>query len=324
MMRKFLSYVLALAVFFAVLLRPPALVAQAAVHTSVPSTYVLGPEDEITIKSLDAEELSGTPYRIDSSGNVRLPLMGTLHCAGLTIEQLERELAKRLKVYVKDPQVSIRVAELRSRPVSVFGAVKKPGVQQLQAETTLVELLSAAGGLAEDSGNFVRITRRLEWGPIPLPGAADDPTGKYSTAQVSVKTIMGARNPESNIIVRPNDVVTVPRADMVYVIGEVKKAGGFTMRESEKVSVLQALSFAEGMSHSASAKNAKILRLTAASSNREEISVNLQNILAGKQTDVIMLPDDILFVPNNAPKSAALRGVEAAIQIGTGVAVFHR
>jgi polysaccharide export outer membrane protein len=287
-------------------------------------SYLLGPEDEITIKAMEAEELSGVNYRVDSSGNVRLPMIGAIHCTGLTIGELEQEVAKRLKTYIKNPQVSIRVVELRSRPVSVLGAVKKPGTQQLQGESTLMEMLSLAGGLDETAGNTIRIMRRIEWGRIPLPNAKDDATAQFSLADLSVKTVMGARSPETNIAVRPNDIITVPRGDIIYVIGEVHKAGGFPLREHEQFTVLEALSVAEGLKPTAKPASAKILRVDPASPNRKEINVNLQTIIAGKQSDITMQPDDILFVPNNLPRSAALRGLETAIQIGTGIVIWRR
>lgn len=285
--------------------------------------YLLGPEDEITIKAIEAEEFSGVNYRVDSTGNVRLPMVGSIHCTGLSVEELEQEVATRLKKFIKNPQVSIRVVELRSRPVSVLGSVKKPGTQQLQGESSLMEMLSLAGGLDDTAGNSVRIMRRIEWGRIPLPNAKDDETGKFSLAEVSVKTIMGARSPETNIAVRPNDIITIPRGDFVYVIGEVHRAGGFPLRENEQFTVLEALSVAEGLKPTAKPASAKILRVDPGSSNRKEINVNLQTIIAGKQSDITMQPDDILFIPNNLPRSAALRGLETAIQIGTGIVIWR-
>lgn len=287
------------------------------------ASYVLGPQDEFTVRALDAEELQG-PYRIDSNGDVRLPMVGLVHCTGLTTEALEAELVKRLKPFIKEPQVTVRMTELRSRPVSVFGAVKKPGIEQLQGETTLIEVLSVAGGLADDAGSVVRVTRRLDWGRIPLPQAKLDPTGQFSVAELGVNSLLDARDPSRNIVVRPNDVITVPRADTIYVLGEVRKAGGFTLHQNETFSVLQALTVAEGMTHTAAPKNARILRLDPESPNRKQIAINLQPVLAGKQPDIPMQPDDILFIPNNVPKSAALRAVEAAIQIGTGVVIWRR
>lgn len=142
------------------------------------SSCVLGPDDQITIRAMDAEEISDKPIRIGMDGFIRLPLIGRLRAQGLTIEQFEAELARRLKPFVREPDVTVSVNEFRSQPVSVIGSVKNAGIHQLQGSKTLIEVLSLAGGLTDTAGATVRVTRRLEWGRIPVPGAADDPTGR--------------------------------------------------------------------------------------------------------------------------------------------------
>jgi polysaccharide biosynthesis/export protein len=291
----------------------------------ITSGYILGPGDQIAIHAVNFEEINDKPIAIDLSGSIRLPMVGRIPVSGLTIEQVGSEIAKRLETYVKHPDVSVSVAEFRSQPVSVIGAVKNPGVQQVQGQKTLVEMLSLAGGLdTTTAGSTLKITRRLEWGRIPLPGAITDPTNQFSVAQVSVKSLLEAKTPEENVLVKPYDVISVPRGETVYVIGEVLKAGGFLLNDSEQVTVLQALSMAGGMDKMAQPQNARILRRIPGASSRTEIAVDLNKILGGKTPDVRMQAEDILFVPNSVPKRAALRALEAAIQMGTGIAVFHR
>jgi polysaccharide export outer membrane protein len=156
-----------------------------------------------------------------------------------------------------------------------------------------------------------------------LPGAANDSTNGFSVAQVSIKSLLEAKNPEENILVKPYDVISVPRGETVYVIGEVLKAGGFLLNDSEQVTVLQALSMAGGLDRMAQPKHARILRRIPTAS-RTEIPVDLRKILDGRTEDVRMQAEDILFVPNSVPKRAAIRALEAAIQLGTGVAVYRR
>ena len=288
------------------------------------STYVLGPDDIIVIRALEAEEINDKPVRVDMSGNIRLPLIGRVHAAGLTIEQLENALTESLKSYVKQPQLSVSVNEYKSQPVSVIGAVGTPGVHQLQGRKTLVEVLSLVGGVKEEAGPTVKITRQMRWGRIPLPNATEDSTGKVSIAEVSIRDIVNAKNPLGNILICPDDVISVPRAEIVYVIGEETKPGGYTLRERESMSVLQALSMAGGMSRAAGPKNAKLLRQTPGNGERTEIAVDLKKILAGQGKDTPMLPEDILLVPNNAPRSVALRSMEAALTIGTGLVLYRR
>jgi polysaccharide export outer membrane protein len=286
--------------------------------------YVLGPDDVIAVEAVEADEISGKPVRIDRSGFIRLPMAGRVQASGLTVEQLENAIAGRLKVYIKEPEVAVSVVEFRSQPVSVLGSVRNPGVHQLQGRKTLVEILSLAGGLADDAGHSVKITRRLEWGRIPLASAADDASGGFSVAEVALKDILEARNPADNILILPNDVISVPRAEMVYVVGQVPRAGGYVLRERETLSVLQALSLAGGLDRVAAPQNARILRAAAGQANRTEIPVDLKKIMAAQAGDVALESEDILFIPASAPKKALGRAAEAAIQLTTGLVIFRR
>lgn len=292
------------------------------------SVYALGPDDQITVRALDSDEISDKAFRINPSGFITLPLLGRVQAAGLTVEQLEAELTKHLKTYVQDAHVSVTVTEFRSQPVSVIGAVKLPGVVQLQGRKTLLEILSLAGGLREDAGYSAKITRSVDWGPIPLPDARKDSTGKFTVGEVPLKEILDARNPEKNIPIRPNDVISVPRAEIVYVIGEVAKAGGFVLNERQSLTVLQALSLAGGMNRTAAGQRARVLRTASGTDSRTEIPLDVKKILAGKAADVPLRPDDILFVPNSTGKYVALSTLESAIrmagQAGAGVVIYGR
>jgi polysaccharide biosynthesis/export protein len=286
--------------------------------------YVLGPDDVIGIRVADAEEMTDKSIRIGPNGSINLPMVGRLQAGGLTAEELEKDLATRLKPFIRNPSVSVNVVELRSQPVSVIGSVSTPGVHQLQGKKTLVEMLSMAGGARADAGYSVKITRQKEWGAIPLPNATTDATGHYSIAEVNLKQIMDAKNPAENILIMPNDVISVPRAEMVYVIGDVKKAGGYVLNDNANMSVLQALSLASGLEKTARASKATILRAsTSKDLTRTEIPVDLQQILKGKAKDVPMEHEDILFVPGNKTKAAAIRALESALQIGTGIAIYR-
>ena len=286
------------------------------------SASLLGPDDQITIRVTDADEISDKPVRISTTGYITLPLAGRIHAAGMTVEQLESEIAERLTNYVNEPAVSVTRMEMRSQPVSVIGAVSSPGVHQLQGQKTLIEMLSMAGGLKEDSGYNVRITRRLEWGRIPLPDATDDPTGKFSIAQVTLPNLTEGKNPALNIPIMPNDVISVAKAEMVYVIGEVGKSGAIVLGGRQQVTVLQAVSLAGGAVKTAKPREAKILRLDPASARRTEMPIDLAALLAGKIDDVPMQPEDILYVPSGSNRNLTTRALESALQIGTGVAIL--
>ena len=237
---------------------------------------------------------------------------------------MEKELRAKLGEFMEDPQVAVNVIAFRSRPVSVIGAVRSPGVHQLQGNMTILEVLSLAQGLQDDAGHTVRITRNTSNGPIPLPTAAPDASGRYSVAHISLKSLLNASNPQENVWVMPNDVISVPRAELVYVMGDVVKAGGFVLRERETMSVLQALSLAGGFGPMAAPGSARILRVRPNSSEREQLPVDARVILQGKARDVPLQPDDILYIPHNTLKAAAVKAVEAAIQLGTAIIIWRR
>lgn len=287
------------------------------------NAYILGPLDAVLIKVLNAEELGTLPYPIDLRGEINVPMAGRMHAAGDTVEQLEAALTERFKEYLQDPVVTVTIAEFHSQPISVLGQVTTPGVHQIQGRKTLFEMISEAGGLKAEAGNTVKITRRKEWGAIPLPGAITDSSGEFSVAEVSIRSVMEAQNPAENIQVKPNDVITVPKADLIYVIGSVKKSGGFVLSERADMSVLQAISMAEGLERTAASTKAMILRGGSTSPNRTEIAVNVKSILEGKAPDVPLLANDILFIPNSAAKSATIRTLEALLQAGTGAAIYR-
>jgi polysaccharide biosynthesis/export protein len=292
-------------------------------NNQIRSTYLLGPDDQLEISGPELMDMPSKPVRIDGEGNVEVPLAGPVHVAGLTVQQTEQEMDKALSKYIRHPQVVVNVAEVRSQPVSVLGAVNSPGVHQVQGHKTVLEMLASAGGIRQDAGYSIRITRQVEWGCIPLPGAQLDASGKYSVAEVNLRKIMDAKTPEENIQIFPHDVISVPKAEMVYVIGEVRRSGGFVLGEHQSISVLQALSLAEGLNTGADPRHAKILRLKADADQREELKVDVKDALNGKKPDFPLQGEDILFIPGSTGKKAALRGLEAAIQTGTGLAVWR-
>jgi polysaccharide export outer membrane protein len=129
---------------------------------ATPSNYTLGPDDQITLFVSDVDDLSNKPMRIDMKGNITLPMVGRVHAAGLTVDELRAAIEQRMKKFVNDPDVLITVTEYRSQPVSILGAVNTPGVHQLEGHKTLFEVLSAAGGIRSDAGNTVTITRESD------------------------------------------------------------------------------------------------------------------------------------------------------------------
>ncbi len=287
------------------------------------SSYVLGQGDQVTLRVVEADEIPDKPFRIDEKGSIDVPMIGAVHAAGLTVHELQTLLVTRFTAFIKNPQVAVFVNEMRSQPVSVLGAVNLPGVHQLQGHKTLVEVLATAGGLKPDAGYSVRITRHMEWGQVPLPGSSVTPDGLYSVGEVGLKGLLEAKNPADNIAVMPNDVLTIPVAEMIYVLGDVRKSGGFVLGERKGVSVLQALAMAEGTTPLARSNEARILRNSPGSEVRAEIPVDLKKIMNGQAIDIAMQSNDVLFVPTSGVKKIRERALDAIFAIGSGVAIYR-
>ena len=204
-------------VFFLFCMMPPLAHPQGALEARPPAApeYVLGAGDQIAIHVIDMEEVSDKPIRIDPNGFVDIPLAGRFRASGMTLEQFKSELATRLSKYITAPQISANLTDDESRTVSVIGSVNAPGVHQLPGPKRLIEVLSLAGGLKGEAGSRVIVTREQKWGMIPLAGASVDPATGCSTAWVSLDDLLSSKNPIENILILPNDIISIPKAEIV-------------------------------------------------------------------------------------------------------------
>src|SRR3984885_6791651 len=162
--------------------------------------YVLGPNDQILVRAPEAEEIDNRPFRIDGDGNINMPLVGHIHVAGRGLRELEADLVKRLREYIREPQVFVTVVQFRSEPVFFVGLFARPGIYPLQGNRTLLEMLSSAGNLLPNADRHVKVTRHEEYGPIPLPDAIVDPEKKVSTVEISLGSLRENINPAQNIL----------------------------------------------------------------------------------------------------------------------------
>ena len=262
-------------------------------------TYVLGPGDQIVIRAVEAEDLSDKPFRVGTDGFINLPMVGQTKAAGVSVQQLEADLVERLKKLVKVPQVSITVVQFRSEPVFFVGAFRSPGIYLLLGQRTLVEMLASIGGLLPNASRRIKVTRRTEIGKIPLPNVTEDVVGKVSFVEISLGSLRENVNPEEDIVLKPFDVISVERAELVYVNGEIGKIGAFELGERDSISVAQVLSLAGGLNREANAKNARILRPVMGSARRAEIPIDLTKVLKGETNDFPLLANDLLYVPRS-------------------------
>jgi polysaccharide export outer membrane protein len=278
----------------------------------------------LSIQVLHADEISRLTYQVDEHGECNLPIVGRIRVAGLSAPEVEAELAKKLKAYILDPQVTVRVQEHKSRPISIIGAVKTPGTHYLRGSTTLLSALAAAGGLEKEAAGTVIIKRQKEHGSIPSPGAALDATGNYYVAEVFVRKLMDAES-QAEVELQPNDVLLVRRVDVVSILGEVGRPGTVPLSESGTLSVLEALSQSGGLKPTADAAGTRILRPIMGGPRRAELPVNLTSIMKGKEKDMPLLANDILVVPVSGGRVAITRILEMligpAVTLGTAATI---
>jgi polysaccharide export outer membrane protein len=294
--------------------------------------YFVAPDDLLDIYVVDVPELS-REYRVSPDGSLSIPLLpAPITAQGLTPDQLSAVISDRLRTakMVSYPHVVVTVKTSRVHSVTIMGAVKRPQIYPVFGTTTLLDVLSQAEGLADDAGNTVIVTRgavakrvlslnRDLHGPPPASSST-------SSVKVNLRELLESGDSRLNVTVFPGDKVTVERAGIIYVVGAVNRPGGFTLKsDHENMTVLKAVALGEGLTATALRKKAMIIRQgPKIPGGRQEIVVNLTNVLAGRAPDQELRPNDILFVPDSTSSKALRRGAEAALQIATGVIIFRR
>ncbi|HBL25677.1 MAG TPA: hypothetical protein DD490_02455 [Acidobacteria bacterium] len=246
-------------------------------------TYRIGPRDLVQVKVFETEQLNGS-YRVSEDGDITLPLVGTVQISGLT----ESEAGNRVQaVLEKDSlqraSVSVQVLEYRSNPISVIGAVRQPGALSFAGRWTLLEALTAAGGLSNEHGAVLHVLRRSE------NGLSD---------QVSIRAddLLVRADPKVNIPIYPGDLINVPGEIevTVYCLGEVEKPGPVAFKSSQRISLLTALSQAGGVTDRAA--NKIVIKRTDATGKTREILVDYKRLLAGKDSDVELATGDVIVI----------------------------
>lgn len=243
--------------------------------------------------------------RVDDSGQVTLPFIGEVKLAGMSVSDAEILVAKRLadRGMFKDPQVNIVQKEYIAQNATILGEVQKPGLYPVTGKRTLFDMISAAGGASTKAGDTAVITHR---------GHPDTPETVHLTYDAN-----GLQN--SNVPISAGDTIVISKAGIVYVVGDVRVPTGVIL-ENPNLTVLKALAMAQGTNPTAAQDKSRIIRHTA--TGQDEIPVPLKKILSAKAPDPPLLPDDILFIPGSAAKSAFRRGTEAVVQAATGVAIY--
>jgi polysaccharide export outer membrane protein len=259
----------------------------------------VGVGDLVEISVYGVPELS-TKARVGSNGDIYLPLIDYVHVDGLTPEEAQKLVEKRLGDggFVNNPHVTLLIDEYASQTVSVLGQVARPGAYPVLGERHLYDVISAAGGLTDRAGKTVVITHR-DKPDQPIKVTLSD--GLANTA-------------ESNVTVQPGDTIVVHKAGVIYIVGDVAHPTGVVM-DNDRLTVLQAIALAGGTNKTAKLNGAKILRHT--STGVVETPIQLKKILQAKKKDEPLFADDILFVPGSAGKTAAYRAADVMVQAGS-------
>src|SRR5579859_7220898 len=353
--------------------------------SSAPHDYVIGNGDLLDVSVFDVPELS-KEVRVSQTGTINIPLIPVrLRVVGLSETQAEEKIAELLEAngLVSHPEVGVAVKEHRSQPITVVGAVQRPMVYQADREVTLLEVLAEAGGISNDAGDTVIVTRhklftmvevanpqptpataapgsgepppldppsasvplekkddaspasppfpsaeQLEHAAPPAPHATPDsasssPNPDTTSITINLNDLLETGDTRNNILLHAGDVVTVPHAGIVYVLGAVTRPGGFVVsNDRTQLTTLKVLSLAGGFTNIAKTERAVIIRKDD-TGKQTETQVDLKKVLNRQSEDITMHASDILFIPDDRTKQALIKAGEIALGIGAAVAVFR-
>ncbi len=269
-------------------LLPPAQNTQSA----RPESLLIGPGDVLHVQVVDAPEME-QHVRVTDNGMIPLVGAGDVKVGGLSIAEAQTAVHDHLIAthYMNHPQVLVSVEQYATETVSVIGEVARPGVFPITTPRTVLDVLSFAGGITNVADRNITIQRH---------GSKDD-SAPYYVSNDPKQAIA------SQVMVNPGDTVIVPRAGIVYILGDVNRPGGFAMSNNQDhMTLLQALALAGGVTHSAKQGHARLIRVAEGSQHEQQL--NLGEIQKGKLPNPTLYPGDILYVPFSWTKNFVTAG----------------
>lgn len=275
--------------------------------------YRLAPGDTIDVFIEDATELSQT-YRIVAAGSFEMPFLGSIKAQGKTAQELTQFLADNLRKqdYLKNPVVRVTVKQYSGQIFFIQGAVRAPGLYQLEGRPSLLKLISLAGGLQENYGPHALILRPVKKAGMQTAAlnagtgtTQDDATenDEYEMVKVALTPIVQDGNFDQNVKLEPGDIVNIPATKVFYVAGEVVAPGSFQLKEG--TTLRQAISLAQGTTFKAALNRGVIFRDEPGTGKRQEIPVDVAAVMNGKKDDLVIFPNDVIIVPNSRIKSVS-------------------
>lgn len=280
--------------------------------------YLIGKSDVLEIRVEDAPELSGI-YRLNANGTFLLPVVGRVQAQDKRTDEISAAIADKLRGgYLISPIVTVLVRQSNSRAFFIQGAVRRPGIYQIEGHPSLLKLITVAGGLADNYGSTAFVMREKTAGEKQSAASndsanQDDPNAadsgdKYDLMRANINNLLRG-NLDQNIVIEPGDIVHIPQTDVFFVAGEVKSPGSFPLKDG--TTLRQAISLAQGTKFEGNADRGVIFREDR-SGKRQEIPVNIAAVMSGKKDDVDIMPNDIIIVPNSKTKSVTKAILQSA------------
>ncbi len=242
------------------------------------ASYRIGPMDLVSVEVLEDDSLDAET-RVTEAGTIELPHVDPVTVAGLTTHEAALALGKALEKYLQRATVTLRIIEYRSQPITLLGAVRKPGTLPFSGRWTLIDAVTEAGGLTETGGDILVLRRASN--------------GLSDQILIDRRELLEHGNPDVNIPLFPNDLINVPVATdiTVFLIGEVASPGAVVFRSTDRITLLAALARAGGLTGRASNKV-----LVRRFESGAELRVNYKKLLAGSQPDVELSDGDLIIV----------------------------
>jgi len=260
---------------------------QAAPSAQASLSYIIGPSDVLGIKVFDEPSLSG-PYNVDSDGSITFPLVGRVEVKGTTVRDVEALLTKLLTGdYFRRPQVSVEIAQYRSRSIFVLGEVRTPGKYSIEGQVTLLEVIAKAGSLTPTAGNVIIVQRYKDGLPTVLAPALPGDERAAEVMRVSMDDLREGRI-TANLLLRDGDTLFIPQADKFYVTGFIKSPGAFVLVPN--MTVRQAIAVAGGLTERGSTRGMKVIRRVGG--KEIEVSVSMSDLV--KPNDTIRIRQRLL------------------------------
>jgi polysaccharide biosynthesis/export protein len=297
--------------------------------------YRIGPRDVIEVRIEDAPELSLT-YAVNADGTFIMQYLKRVKAEGKTTEELATVIADGLRGrYLKDPQVNVSVKQYHSRTFFIQGSIRRPGVYQIEGRPSLLKLITVAGGFADNYGSSAYVIREIKpkkddlskngsstnngqmsqvADRVPSTDSQEEEVPEYEFITVNITGMLKGQ-PEKNMFLEPGDIVNIPPLDVFYVAGEVNAPGSFQLKEG--TTLRQAISLAQGTTYNAASGAGIIFRDDAVTGKRQEIKVDVGQVMKGKKEDIAIMANDIIIVPNSKFKSVGNAVLKA---LGMGAA----